>query len=259
MAVSHLNLIALPGFPLVQPGDELASMVLDSLARAGESLRTNDILVVAQKIVSKSENCYVELADITPSAQAIALAAEVDKDPRLIEVILSESKEVVRTAPGVCIVEHKLGYVMANAGVDASNIRHQGNGKERVLLLPTDPDRSAAELASLLSRGSGQAIGVVINDSVGRAWRNGTVGLALGAAGFPALYDRRGEQDLFGRTLEVSEVALADQLAAAAALLQGEGDEGQPVVLVRGLSWPVNTPLNKAEALLRPKNKDLFR
>ena len=264
MSVGAVQAIALPGIPLVQSKDDLVDLILEGLSRAGENLRANDIIVLAQKIVSKSENRYVELAEIVPTLEALSLAKEVDKDPRLVEVILSESQEVVRTSPGVLIVEHKLGYVMANAGVDASNIEHKGTGKERVLLLPENPDRSAEELAKALSQHAGASIGVVINDSVGRAWRNGTVGLALGAAGFPVLYDRRGEQDLFGRTLEVSEVALADQIAATAALVQGEGDEGQPVVLVRGVCWPEyasqnNAIPNNVQTLLRPKHKDLFR
>ncbi|MEH6543742.1 MAG: coenzyme F420-0:L-glutamate ligase [Porticoccaceae bacterium] len=263
MSNSGIQLIALPDFPLIQPGDDLFDLILKGLSRAGETLAAGDILVVAQKIVSKAENRYVELSNITPSPKAQDLAKQVEKDSRLVEVILSESNEVVRTCPGVLVVEHKLGYVMANAGVDASNIKHAGSAEsrtgDRVLLLPTNPDGSAAELAKSLSQHGGCPVGVIINDSVGRAWRNGTVGLALGAAGFPALYDRRGEQDLFGRTLEVSEVALADQVAAAAALVQGEGDEGLPVVLVRGVSWPETALPNNAETLLRPKHKDLFR
>lgn len=259
MSLNTVQALALPGIPLIQPQDDLSAHVLEALSKAGERLSANDIVVLAQKIVSKSENRYLDLAKVVPSPRALSLAGEVDKDPRLVEVILSESREVIRASPGVLIVEHKLGYVMANAGVDASNIEHRGAEKERVLLLPENPDRSAADLAKALSQHAETSIGVVINDSVGRAWRNGTVGLALGAAGFPALYDRRGEQDLFGRTLEVSEVALADQVAATAALVQGEGGEGQPVVLIRGLRWPESAAPNNAQNLLRPKHKDLFR
>ena len=254
-----VQLIALPGVPRVAPGADLAALVLDGLARADLALQAGDVVVLAQKIVSKAENRYVELADVTPSARAREIAAVVAKDPRLVEVILGESRAVLRQVPGVLIVEHRLGFVMANAGVDASNIEHAGAGVERVLLLPLDPDASAAQLAATLAARTGAAVGVVISDSVGRAWRNGTVGLALGSAGFPALYDRRGERDLFGRVLQVTEVALADQLAAAASLVQGEADEGRPVVLVRGFAKPPGVPENGVQALLRPRERDLFR
>ncbi|MGB5098891.1 MAG: coenzyme F420-0:L-glutamate ligase [Porticoccaceae bacterium] len=254
-----MQLIALPGIPRVAPGADLAALVLDGLARADTALQAGDIVVLAQKIVSKAENRYVELAGITPSARAREIAAVVEKDPRLIEVILGESRAVLRQVPGVLIVEHRLGFVMANAGVDASNIEHAGESVERVLLLPIDPDGTAATLAAALKARTGVAAGVVINDSVGRAWRNGTVGIALGSAGFPALYDRRGERDLFGRVLQVTEVALADQIAAAASLVQGEADEGRPVVLVRGFSRPPGVPDSNVRALLRPRERDLFR
>ena len=254
-----MQLIALPDIPRVAPGADLVGLVLDGLVRADTALQTGDIVVLAQKIVSKAENRYVELAGVTPSARALEIAAVAEKDPRIIEVILGESRAVLRQVPGVVIVEHRLGFVMANAGVDASNIEHAGERVERVLLLPCDPDGTAAALATALRERTGATVGVVINDSVGRAWRNGTVGIALGSAGFPALYDRRGERDLFGRVLQVTEVALADQIAAAASLVQGEADEGRPVVLVRGLSWPREVPHSNAGALLRPRERDLFR
>ena len=254
-----MQLIALPGIPRVAPGADLVALLLDGLTRAETPLQTGDILVIAQKIVSKAENRYVELAGIQPSTRALEIARVVEKDPRIVEIILRESRAVLRQVPGVLIVEHRLGFVMANAGVDASNIEHEGAGVERVLLLPADPDATAAALATALHERTGAAVGVVINDSVGRAWRNGTVGIALGSAGFPALYDRRGERDLFGRVLQVTEVALADQLAAAAALVQGEADEGKPVVLVRGFSRPPGVPDSSVRALLRPRERDLFR
>lgn len=259
-AGARLQLIALPGMPEVAPGADLATLISAGLAAAGEQLQLGDILVVAQKIVSKAENRYVELAGVTPSARALEIARRVAKDPRIIEVILGESRAVLRQVPGILIVEHRLGFVMANAGVDASNIWHEdAEAVERVLLLPVDPDASAARLAAALGARTGVAPGVVINDSVGRAWRQGTVGIALGSHGFPALLDRRGERDLFGRVLRVTEVALADQVAAAAALVQGEAAEGRPVVLVRGLAWPASAPALPARALLRPREQDLFR
>ncbi len=262
MAVDQLQLLALKNFPLVHPGDDLITLIIQNLGEQQIMLNPGDVLVIAQKIVSKAEDCYVVLNEIEPSDQAQKLAIQVDKDPRLVELILRESNSVVRHCPGVIIVEHKLGYVMANAGIDASNIEHDSNDAvERVLLLPESPDDFAQQLQTKIARLFGVNIAVVVNDSVGRAWRNGTVGMALGVAGLPALRDRRGEQDLFGRTLEVTEVALADELASAASLLQGEGNEGRPVVLISGLDIANmgQASFNNGAALLRPKEKDLFR
>ena len=220
-----LSLFALPGIPMVQPGDDLAALIADGFAPAGESAAAGDVLVVAQKIVSKSEGRYANLATVEPGAKARELATLTDKDPRMVELILSESRRVVRHRPGVIIVEHRLGFVMANAGIDNSNVEPAG-ADERVLLLPRDPDGSARRLRGGLRARLGVDCAVIVNDSVGRAWRVGTVGLALGAAGLPSLLDLRGRDDLFGRPLEVTQVALADELAAAASLLQGEADEG---------------------------------
>jgi len=254
--------LPLRGFPLVRAGDNLSRLIIQCLGEQRLLLEPGDVLVVAQKVVSKAENRYVELAGIEPGAEARQLAATVNKDERLVELILRESKAVVRRAPGVLIVEHKLGLVMANAGIDASNIEHDpGNATDRVLLLPEDPDRSADELRRTFVNFFGVNTGIIINDSVGRAWRNGTVGLALGASGLPALWDRRGEPDLFGRTLQVTEVALADALASAASLVQGEGAEGCPVVLIRGLrlSSLEKRQYNTAASLVRERERDLFR
>ena len=214
-----VKLTAIPAIPLVQPGRRSRQILIDSLDTAGIRPVAQDVLVVAQKIVSKSQGRYVELSDVSPSEHARRIAKTVCKDPRLVEVILSESNEVVRCAPDVLIVEHRLGYVMANAGVDRSNVA-QGES-ERVLLLPQDPDASAAALKARLDDQFGVPVGVVINDSVGRAWRNGTTGIALGAAGLPALYDMVGRPDLFGRRLEVTQTGFADELASAASLLMG--------------------------------------
>ncbi|MDP6122206.1 MAG: coenzyme F420-0:L-glutamate ligase, partial [Rhodospirillales bacterium] len=179
-----------------------------------------------------------------------------DKDPRLVELILSESSEVLRHRPNLVIVLHKLGLVMANAGIDASNIQ-PGDKGERVLLLPRDPDASAARLRSELRWRTGAEVGIVINDSVGRAWRRGIVGTAIGAAGLAALVDLRGQDDLFGRPLAVTQIAPADEVAAAASLLQGQADEGRPVVLVRGLALAAEG--ESAADLVRPASEDLFR
>ncbi len=250
-----LKLVALPGFPMVEPGDDLAALILEGVERAGERLVDDDILVVAQKVVSKSEDRYIDLDDVTPSQHAATLAREVDKDPRLVEVILSEAREVVRYRTGVLVVEHKLGLVLANAGIDQSNIEH--GEKQRVLLLPEDPDGSASRLRRTLQQRVGVEVGILISDSLGRAWRLGTVGVALGVAGVEGLSDLRGCDDLFGRELRVTEVGLGDEIAAAASLLQGQAGEGRPVVLVRGLHR--NDPDGSAAALIRPKSLDLFR
>ncbi|MGH7030482.1 MAG: coenzyme F420-0:L-glutamate ligase, partial [Stellaceae bacterium] len=198
-----ISIKALTGIKLVEPGDDLGAIAVDALAANCLVPQDNDVLVVVQKIVSKAEGRYVDLATVEPSPRAVALAAEVDKDPRFVEVVLSESKRVVRHRPGLLIVEHRLGFVMANAGIDRSNIDHPEGG-ERVLLLPLDPDGSAAALRNHLAAVFGVRLGVVISDSFGRPWRKGIVGMALGAAGLPAFIDMRGRPDLFGRELKVT-------------------------------------------------------
>jgi coenzyme F420-0:L-glutamate ligase/coenzyme F420-1:gamma-L-glutamate ligase len=251
-----LQLTGLVPFPLVQPGDDVAGLILAALADACLELAAGDVLVVAQKIISKAEGRYVRLAQVQPSAEALELAARADKDPRLVELILRESRSVLRVRPGILIVEHRNGYVHANAGIDRSNI-DQSPGEEQALLLPRDPDASAAALRSVLLQRTGVDVPVVINDSAGRAWRNGTVGMTLGCAGLEPLFNQIGEQDLFGNRLEVTEAAVADELAAAASLVMGQAAEACPVVLARGLS------LARAEvgsdSLLRPRELDLFR
>jgi coenzyme F420-0:L-glutamate ligase/coenzyme F420-1:gamma-L-glutamate ligase len=250
------SLIALAGFPLVRPGDDLAGLVIATLEKSRHRIAAGDVLVLAQKIVSKAEGRYADLARVEPSARALALAAETGKDPRLVEIILGESSRVVRHAPNVLIVEHRLGFVMANAGVDRSNV-DPAAGAEPVLLLPRDPDASAAALRARLATHFGDAPAVIISDSFGRAWRRGTVGIALGAAGLPALMDLRGQPDLYGRELRVTETGFADEIAAAASLLMGQGNEGIPAVLLRGLSW--FAAALPAAQLIRPADEDLFR
>lgn len=247
---------AVSGLPLIEPGDDLAAIIIDALKVAGSAPASGDVLVVAQKVVSKAEGRYVRLTDIDPSDRARQLAAATGKDPRFVEVVLSESSDVVRHGPNVLIVVHRLGFVMANAGIDQSNIAHVG-GEERVLLLPRDPDGAAAALKARLDAAFGAALGVVINDSFGRPWRNGVVGVALGAAGMPALLDLVGSADMFGRRMQVTEVAVADELAAGASLVMGQGAEGLPVVLVSGLEF--NAASRPASALIRPRERDLFR
>jgi coenzyme F420-0:L-glutamate ligase/coenzyme F420-1:gamma-L-glutamate ligase len=248
----RLELFAIPGLPMIQPGDDLAALIAD---RAG-TLQDRDVIVVAQKIVSKAEGRSVDLATVIPSPRALQLAAEVGKDPRLVEVILAESTRVVRSRPNLLIMQHRLGFVMANAGVDHSNVAPV-DGADRALLLPLDPDGSAERLRFALAARSGVRLGVIISDSFGRPWRRGTAGVAIGAAGLPSLIDMRGQPDLFGRTLEVTIIGYADEVAAAAGLLQGQAAEAQPVVIVRGLSWTApDAPVNQ---LVRPPEEDLFR
>ncbi len=256
MPAPTLTLTAIPDLPLVEPGDDLAGILIDGLARAGIAPAARDVLVVAQKVVSKAENRYCDLGAVTPSNRARDLARAVDKDPRLVEVILSESEAVVAHKPGVLVVAHRLGFVLANAGIDRSNVGSEA-GAERVLLLPEDPDASAAALKARLDAHFKTEIAVIVSDSLGRAWRNGVTGIALGAAGLPALRDMIGRKDLFGRTLDVTQTGFADDIAAAASLLMGQADEGLPAVLLRGLAWC--GPASGARALLRPKDEDLFR
>lgn len=251
-----ITLFAVPNIPKLRPGDDLAAALIAACDAAGLAPAGRDVLVVAQKIVSKTEGRYVDLATVEPSERARQLAVEVDKDPRLVEVILRESRDVVRQRPGVLIVEHRLGFIMANAGVDRSNI-DPAAGEEPVLLLPENPDASAAALRDRLAAHYRCSLAVMITDSWGRAWRRGTVGVALGAAGLPALLDMRGQPDLYGRALRVTQTGFADEIAAAASLLMGESDEAQPAILVRGLTW--TGPESPAADLVRPVAEDLFR
>jgi coenzyme F420-0:L-glutamate ligase/coenzyme F420-1:gamma-L-glutamate ligase len=258
MTPPQLILTALPDLPLIEPGDDLGALIGDALLRAGLQLADGDVLVVTSKIVAKSEGRQVDLDHVKPSAEALRLAAETDKDPRELEVILGESRKVLRTRPGLVIVEHRLGFVCANAGVDHSNLAADGSTRaDRVLMLPENPDASAHVLRAHFAGQSGAEIGVLIVDSHGRAWRMGTVGVAIGVAGFPALVDLRGAPDLFGETLQVTQVGLADEIAGAASALMGQADEGYPVVHVRGLPYPLRE--GSLAELLRPEEKDLFR
>ncbi|WP_270933334.1 coenzyme F420-0:L-glutamate ligase [Falsiroseomonas oryzae] len=253
MRATSLAATALPGLPEITRGADLAGLLAEALRRQALRVARQDVLVVAQKIVSKAEGRVVRLADVLPSPQAVELADRTGKDARLVEVILSESRRVVRAAPRVLVVEHRLGFVMANAGVDQSNVADPGTA----LLLPQDPDASAARLRDGLAERLGTAPAVIVSDSFGRAWRRGSVGTAIGVAGMPALLDLRGQPDRAGRPLEITTVGFADQVASAAALLTGEAAEGRPAVLVQGLDWEAAE--SGVGALLRPQEEDLFR
>jgi coenzyme F420-0:L-glutamate ligase/coenzyme F420-1:gamma-L-glutamate ligase len=250
----QLTLTALEGIPEVAHGAPLARHILGALQRAQLTLEAGDAIVIAQKVVSKAEGRFVRLADVDPGSEALELAVRADKDPRLVELILRESREVLRTRPGAIIVEHRLGFVMANAGIDRSNV---ASADESVLLLPENPDASAARMREELRALTGVDVAIVINDSFGRAWRNGVAGVAIGVAGMPALVDLRGQRDRDGRALEVTQVAVADELAAAASLVMGQAGEGVPAVLARGV--PYARREGSVRELLRERGEDLFR
>jgi len=260
-----LVLTPLSGIPLIRHGDNLADIVVRALQENNIALADNDILVFAQKIISKAEGRKVNLVTVTPSAHALELASKTEKDPRLVELILQESNEILRSRLGTIIVEHKLGFVCANAGIDHSNVASplpegEGSGvgdEEWVLLLPAEPDRSAEMILKDIISKTGKQVGILIIDSHGRAWRNGTVGIAIGIAGMPGLQDLRGESDLFGFTLRITQVGVADELAAAASLIMGQAAEGTPVVHVHGFPYPLRE--SSLQELLRPKDQDLFR
>jgi len=247
-----------PNIPLIRPGDDLASILLDQLVAAGIDLVNGDIIVLAQKIVSKAENRLVNLQDVTPSPGALELGTAAEKDPRLVELMLQESRSVLRYRPGTIIVEHKAGFVCANAGIDHSNVEGPyGNPEDWVLLLPENADESAARIRSVIQEQTGKQIGVMIIDSHGRAWRVGTVGVSIGFSGIPGLVDLRGQPDIFGYHLRATQVAAADELAGSASLVMGQADERIPVVHVRGFPFPLRE--GHFNELLRPPDLDLFR
>lgn len=258
-----LSLIPIPGIPHVRAGDDLAAVLLDAIDRAGLTLVDGDVLAIAQKIVSKAEGRTVRLADVVPGPQATEIAAQVGKDARVVELILRESEEIARMrpaaagVPGVLVVRHRLGFTSANAGIDRSNVSQTAEAGETVLLLPEDPDASAARLREAIVTRRGVKVGVVITDSHGRPHRMGTVGVAIGVAGVPALWDRRGEADLYGFRLQHTDVGVADEIAAAAGLLMGQAAEGIPAVVLRGLRF--SAPSGQAIDLVRPKEYDLYR
>ncbi len=262
VSTQAVTVTALPDIPLIKPGDNLIQIIIDGLERCELVLQSGDILVLAQKIVSKSENRYATLEAVSPSRAAIELAGEVEKDPRLVELILSESKCVIRKRRGVLIVEHNLGIVMANAGIDSSNIeplpnRTNSDTPQRVLLLPKNPDDSCKRFKQAFAKVFDTDIAVIINDSVGRAWRNGTVGIAIGTDGIDALLDLNGHPDLYNRPLRTTQIGLADELAAAASIVMGAADEGRPIIHIRGYAGGLGQ--GKANDLIRAQQQDLFR
>lgn len=256
MAPQSLLLNTIPNIPLIKPNDDLANIIMHALSSSGHELVNNDIIAIAQKIISKSEGRLVDLATVKPSEKAIKLAEEINKDPRQIELVLSESKEIIAYKPGVIIVEHHSGVILANAGIDHSNIDNS-KGKEVVSLLPKDSNKSAKRLKKEIETLCKKQIGIIITDSIGRPWRKGTTGVALGSAGIETIRDLRGDKDMFGRELLVSETADADSLASAACLLMGEGNDATPVVLIRGYETVISD--QDTRQLIRPKDEDMFR
>jgi len=248
-------MIPLTGIPLINPGDDLGALLAEAVTVTGLTLQDSDILVIAQKIVSKAENCFVHLRDVTPSLKAMELAGITGKDPRLVEVILRDTTQIIRARQNVLIVEHRLGFISAYAGVAHSNV---GPEDDLVLRLPSDPDRSARQIQARLRQLTGAAPAIIVNDSHGRPWREGTVGVAIGVAGLRPAQDLRGHPDLFGYRLQHTTVGFADQIAAAASLVMGQADEGQPVILVRGLAFEPDKDTS-ARDILRPPETDLFR
>jgi coenzyme F420-0:L-glutamate ligase/coenzyme F420-1:gamma-L-glutamate ligase len=253
---SPLVLTALEGVPLIEQGNDLAEILLRVLKQNNIDLCNGDVLVIAQKVISKAEGRKVDLKTITPSTRAEDLAAETEKDPREVELILRESTEILRVRPGLIIVEHHRGFVCANAGIDHSNVAAEGD-RDFILLLPENPDKSAQELRQKIEKAEDVQIGVVINDSHGRAWRNGTVGISIGFSGVPGIVDLRGKPDLFDYKLRITQIAAVDELAAAASLLMGQADEGLPVVHVRGFPYPLRE--GSFQELPREGSRDLFR
>jgi coenzyme F420-0:L-glutamate ligase/coenzyme F420-1:gamma-L-glutamate ligase len=247
-----IQLIPIQGIPLIQPGDDLVAIALERLKAGGEGFRTGDILVITQKIVSKSEGAMVDLETCRPSRKAQSLARSCRKDPRLVELTLKESKKVLRQGPNLLVTEHRQGWVCANAGIDSSNVPGTW-----VTLLPRDPDQTAGRIRRRIRDLTGAKIAVLIIDSHGRPFRRGAVGVALGSAGISALVNKRGSNDLFGYRLRSTEIALADDLASAASLLMGQASEGIPAVVIRGLTYPRGR--TKAADLIRPEEYDLFR
>jgi len=253
-----LVLTPLADIPLIFPGDDLAVIIILALDKNAIQLEDHDILVLAQKIVSKSENRLVNLNEVTPSSEALELSQVTQKDARFVELVLRESNTVLRAQKGTLIVEHHCGFVCANAGIDHSNVAGTwGKPEDWVLLLPENPERSAANIRQKLENFSRAKLGVSIIDSHGRAWRNGVVGTSIGFSGIPGLVDMRGKPDLFGYQLRITTIAAADELAAAASLMMGQADEKTPIVHVRGFPYPLRD--SSLAELIRPKEQDLFR
>jgi len=250
-----VSLIAIPNIPLIKSGDDLAQIICQCAENNGLALQDRDLLVIAQKVVSKAEGRVVRLADVVPSRRAIDMARRAHKDPRLVELILQESNEVLWASDSLIIAEQKLGVICANAGIDRSNAGPVD--EDLVCLLPQDPDASAQRIRAGIEKIAGVDVAVIINDTHGRAFRDGAVGVAIGIAGMRPVIDERGEQDLFGYKFQSTVIATADEIASAASLLMGQTNEALPVILVRGVEFQKGE--GSAKELIRVKEKDIFR
>lgn len=253
----QINLFALTEFPLIKPGDNIPDLIIENARSHNLNLLDLDIVIITQKILSKSEGRYRNLQSIIPSHKAKRLARITEKKPQLIQLILDESQQILRVRKGLIIVRHRLGFVCANAGIDHSNTSPDDQNNSMVLLLPENPDKTANEIRDSIKKKTGKEVGVLIIDSHGRAWRNGTTGTTVGISGVPGIVDLRGKKDLFGYTLRATQVAAADELAAAASLLMGQADEGIPVVIARGFPYPLRE--SSLKELIRSQEYDLFK
>jgi len=253
-----LTLNAITNFPLIEPGNALSEIIVNKAKNSGIQIKDNDIFVLAQKIVSKAEGRLVQLSTVSPSKKAVEIAQKAGKDPRFVELILRESSEILRVRENTIIVQHRCGFICANAGIDHSNVQGKhGDPEDWVLLLPENPDDSANKIRARITGKTKRHVGILIIDSHGRAWRNGIVGTSIGFAGIPGLVDLRGKPDLFGYNLRITQVAAADELAAGASLLMGQADERTPVIHVRGFPYALRE--SQFSELIRDKKIDLFR
>jgi coenzyme F420-0:L-glutamate ligase/coenzyme F420-1:gamma-L-glutamate ligase len=241
--------------PLIQPGQDVSDEIINAIASESILVDDGDVIAIAQKIVSKSENRYLDISSLSPSEEAKTLSKQIDKDPKFIQAILNESKKVVRYRMGVLIVEHKLGFIHANAGIDRSNIDQE---QDIVLLLPEDPDESAKEISQSLSQFFKKNVSVIITDTMGRPFRNGIVGFTIGSHNIECILDERGQKDLYGNELKVTQIGIADELAAAASLLMGQAAQKKPVVIIKGYKFKQNN-LSDSQLLIRGEEEDLFR
>tara|TARA_Y100000287_G_scaffold185198_1_gene187840 strand:- start:994 stop:1827 length:834 start_codon:yes stop_codon:yes gene_type:complete len=253
--ISSINLIALESLPLIQPGQNVSKEIINAITSESISVDDGDVIAIAQKIISKSENRYLDISELEPSEDAINLATKIDKDPKFIQAILNESQKVVRYRMGVLIVEHKLGFIHANAGIDRSNIDQH---KDIVLLLPENPDESAKMISESISQHFQKNISVIITDTMGRPFRNGIVGFTIGSHNIECLLDERGKKDLYDNELKVTQIGIADELAAASSLLMGQAAQKKPVVLIKGYKFKQNN-LSDSQSLIRSEEEDLFR
>lgn len=248
-----IQIIGVKGLPIIKEGDDLARLICNAAAQQGTPIENGDIIVITHVVVSRAEGNVVNLDTVVPSDFAKAFAQKFDKDPALVEVVLRESKSIVRMGDGKIISETKQGFVCANAGVDRSNVP----GERNVALLPKNPDRSARRVRKKIARLVGKDVAVIVSDTHGRPLREGEINVAIGVAGLNPIRDRRGETDMFGYVLRVKRTAIVDELSSAAELVIGQASEGIPVAIIRGYSYP-RSERAKATELIRPREKDLF-